>query len=110
MLTEVWRFRSGGVELTVTIAGTGPPLLLLHGFPDSAEVWRFQLPVLVAAGYRVIAPDMRGFGRSDAPADKAAYQIDLILDDILELLRSLEITEPVGLIGHDWGAAVGWIF
>ena len=58
----------------------------------------------------MIAPDLRGFGRSDAPADKAAYRIDLIVNDILELLRALEITGPVGLIGHDWGAAVGWIF
>ena len=58
----------------------------------------------------MIAPDLRGFGQSDAPAEKVAYRIDLILGDILALLRSLEMTEPVGVIGHDWGAAVGWIF
>ena len=110
MLREVRRIRTGEVELSTTIAGTGPPLLLLHGFPDSAEVWRYQLPILVEAGYSVIAPDMRGFGRSDAPADTVAYRIDHILDDILGLLRSLDITQRVGLVGHDWGAAVGWIF
>ena len=110
MLREARRIRTGEVELSTTIAGTGPPLLLLHGFPDSAEVWRYQLPILVEAGYSVIAPDMRGFGRSDAPADRAAYRIDHILDDILGLLRSLDITQRVGLVGHDWGAAVGWIF
>jgi len=107
---EIQRIRTGEVELSTTIAGTGPPLLLLHGFPDSGEVWRYQLPVLVEAGYRVIAPDLRGFGRSDAPAGMTAYRIDHILDDILGLLRSLDITQPVGLVGHDWGAAAGWLF
>jgi pimeloyl-ACP methyl ester carboxylesterase len=110
MLREARRIRIGEVELSATIAGTGPPLLLLHGFPDAAEVWRYQVPVLAEAGYTVIAPDMRGFGRSDAPADRAAYRIDYILDDLLGLLRARDITQRVGLVGHDWGAAVGWLF
>jgi pimeloyl-ACP methyl ester carboxylesterase len=97
------------VTLSVTIAGTGPPLLLLHGFPDSALLWRHQIPALAATGYTVIAPNLRGSGGSDAPAGTAAYHADRILDDLLGLLRALEISDPVGLIGHDWGAAIGWL-
>jgi pimeloyl-ACP methyl ester carboxylesterase len=110
MTGEVRRVRTGPVELSTIVAGDGPPLLLLHGFPDSAEIWRHQIPALARAGYRVIAPDLRGFGQSDAPADRAAYGIDHIIDDILGLLAALGIDEPVGLVGHDWGAAVGWLF
>lgn len=106
---EVRRIRPGEVELSVTLAGTGPPLLLLHGFPDSAEVWRFQIPALAEAGYRVIAPDLRGFGRSEAPAGRAAYRMERILGDVLGLLAALEIRAPVAVVGHDWGAAVGWL-
>lgn len=110
MTPKIRRVRTGEVELSTTVAGSGPPLLLLHGFPDSAQVWRYQMPVLVEAGYTVIAPDLRGFGRSDAPADKGAYRLDHILDDLLGLLDRLGVTQPVGLVGHDWGAAVGWLF
>ncbi len=109
MLHDARRISTGEVELSTVIAGTGPPLLLLHGFPDSAEVWRYQIPALAEAGYTVIAPDLRGFGRSDAPAHRAAYRVDCILADMLGLLRALDISQPVGLIGHDWGAAVGWL-
>jgi pimeloyl-ACP methyl ester carboxylesterase len=109
MLHDARRISTGEVELSTVIAGTGPPLLLLHGFPDSAEVWRYQIPALAEAGYTVIAPDLRGFGRSDAPAHRAAYRVDCILADMLGLLRALVISQPVGLIGHDWGAAVGWL-
>lgn len=109
MHPEVRRFRVGEVELSATIAGTGPPLLLLHGFPDSAEVWRYQIPALAEAGFMVIAPDLRGFGGSDAPQDSSAYRIDCILDDVLGLLRVLGIDQPVRMAGHDWGAAVGWL-
>lgn len=109
LLPEPQRIRTGEVELGVTVAGTGSPLLLLHGFPDSAEVWRYQLPALAEAGHRVIAPDLHGFGRSDAPEDRAGYHIDRILTDLLGLLKALEVREPVGVIGHDWGAVVGWL-
>lgn len=109
MLPEVRCFRVGDVELSATIVGTGPPLLLLHGFPDSAEVWRYQIPALAEAGFMVIAPDLRGFGGSDAPQDSSAYRIDCILNDVLGLLRVLGIDQPVRMAGHDWGAAVGWL-
>jgi pimeloyl-ACP methyl ester carboxylesterase len=109
MSHEMRRIRSGEVELSTIVVGTGPPLLLLHGFPDSAAVWRYQVPALVEAGYQVIAPDLRGFGRSDAPQDRSAYRIDRILADVRGLLSALGVRRPVGLIGHDWGAAVGWL-
>ena len=110
MRPVIRRIRTGDVELSTTIAGSGPPLLLLHGFPDSAEVWRYQLPALVDAGFTVIAPDLRGFGLSDAPAERDAYRIERILADLRGLLRALGGDQPVGLVGHDWGAAIGWLF
>jgi pimeloyl-ACP methyl ester carboxylesterase len=109
MTGKVRRIRTGQVELSTTIVGEGPPVLLLHGFPDSAQIWRYQAPALAQAGYRVIAPDLRGFGQSDAPTEKAAYQIDHIIEDLLGLLEALGIRQPIGLVGHDWGAAVGWL-
>ena len=76
------RIRVGDVALNVQVAGEGGPVLLLHGFPDSLTVWREVTPQLVAAGYRVIAFDQRGFGESDAPAGVGNYRIDAIVADI----------------------------
>lgn len=97
-----------GVSLHVEDDGRGPAVLLLHGWPDSARLWRAQLPALVAAGYRVIAPDQRGFGRSERPAEVAAYRPSELLGDVIGLLDALEI-DQVQLVGHDWGAFVGWL-
>ena len=82
-------------------------MLLVHGFPDSNSVWRHQIPALVNAGYRVIAPDLRGFGQSDAPPGRDAYKIDEFVEDLIGILDALEVP-TVRLVGHDWGAAVGW--
>ena len=73
-MAAAWTARSGDVELRVTEAGprTGPPALLLHGFPDSADLWRHQVGALAAAGHRVLAPDLRGFGASSRPTDVGA--------------------------------------
>ena len=98
-----------GIRLNVLIEGQGPDVLLVHGFPDSLEVWRRQIPVLVAAGYRVIAPDMRGCGLSDAPRERAAYAIDRLIADLLALLDALGIGK-VHLVAHDWGAVIAWQF
>lgn len=87
--------------------GSGPAVLLLHGFPDSAHLWRHQIPALRGAGFRVIAPDQRGFGGTDKPQDKEAYTIEQVLGDVVALLDQLEL-ERVRLVSHDWGAAVGW--
>jgi len=103
------KYRVNGVELNVVIEGQGPDVLLLHGFPDSIAVWRHQIPALVKAGYRVIAPDQRGFGLSEAPRETRAYTIENYVADLVALLDTLGI-KKVPLVGHDWAAAVGWQF
>jgi len=100
----------GDLTLNVQCTGAGTPVLLLHGFPDSHSLWREVTPRFAAAGYRVIVPDLRGFGESDAPAGRAHYTMDRILGDLSGLLAALGVTEPVHVIGHDWGAAVAWCF
>lgn len=97
----------GGMELNVVVRGTGPPVLLLHGFPDSAYVWRAQIPFLVRQGFKVIAPDSRGMGDSPAPAGRACYTMDKIAADTVGLLDRLGI-ERAAVVGHDWGAVLGW--
>lgn len=106
---EVRRIDVGSITLSVTLAGAGAPLLLLHGFPDRASLWREQIPPLVDAGFRIVAPDLRGFGDSDAPDEVQAYRLERILDDLGALLEALDIDVPVTVIGHDWGALVGWL-
>jgi pimeloyl-ACP methyl ester carboxylesterase len=85
------------------------PVLLVHGFPDCHEIWRHQIPALVAAGYRVIVPDMRGCGDSDAPLGSHNYRVDLLVSDLAVLLYVLRI-DTVRLVGHDWGAVIAWQF
>lgn len=98
-----------GVSLYVEDHGdpSGIPVMLLHGFPDSARLWRHQVPFLVAHGYRVIAPDLRGFGRSSRPDDVAAYRMRHAVDDVAAILDALGV-QRAHLAGHDWGAAVAW--
>jgi pimeloyl-ACP methyl ester carboxylesterase len=96
-----------GLDMYVSSLGEGPPVLLLHGFPDSHSVWRHQMRALADAGYRAIAPDLRGYGRSQAPADVASYSIEHLRDDVTGLLDALGIGQVI-LVGHDWGAAVAW--
>jgi pimeloyl-ACP methyl ester carboxylesterase len=104
MLREI---AGDGVTLTVQDEGEGAPVLLIHGFPDSHRLWRHQAPALVAAGKRVIVPDLRGFGASEQPADVAAYAVRHSLADMLAVLDALEI-QRAQVVGHDWGAAVAW--
>jgi pimeloyl-ACP methyl ester carboxylesterase len=96
-----------GLDFPVLDVGEGPVVLLLHGFPDSHRVWRNQVGPLVRAGYRVVAPDLRGFG--DAPILPAVsdYAISKVLGDVVGLLDVLEIKQA-RVIGHDWGAVVSW--
>ena len=98
-----------GIDLYNLDEGEGPPVLLLHGFPDSARLWRNQFPALVEAGYRCIAPDLRGFGRSDRPEDVDAYFMLNVTEDLAALLDHLEI-DKAHVVGHDWGAGAGWAF
>ena len=98
-----------GVTLSALEAGDeGAPLVILcHGFPELALSWRHQIAALVAAGYRVAAPDMRGYGGSSAPAEIAAYSIFHLAGDMVALAGALG-AERAAIIGHDWGAAVAW--
>ncbi len=103
----IHQLRLNNLDYAVTEEGSGEPLLMLHGFPDSARVWRHQIPELVTAGYRVIAPDLRGFGASAKPAEEAAYTLGSVLGDVTALLDHFKL-DRVKLISHDWGAALGW--
>ena len=98
---------AGGIELHVAECGEGPLVVCCHGFPELWYSWRHQLPVLAAAGYRVVAPDQRGYGASDRPEAIEAYDIVHLGDDILGLFDALD-TERAVVVGHDWGAMVGW--
>src|SRR6266496_1821505 len=93
---------SRGLDFNVRVDGEGPNVLLAHGFPDSNSVWRHQIPALVEAGFRVIAPDLRGFGESTAPPNTADYKIDEFVGDLVVILDTLEV-DKVRLVGHDWG-------
>ncbi len=98
-----------GVRLHVVEAGPedGPLVLLLHGFPEFWLGWRAQIPALAAAGFRVWAPDQRGYNRSDAPPDVAAYTLDRLVDDAVALLDAAG-ADRARVVGHDWGAVVAW--
>jgi len=100
---------TNGIRLHVLEAGTkdGPPVILLHGFPEFQYGWRKQIPVLVEAGYRVIVPDQRGYYLSDKPKGVKAYCMYELTKDIIGLIDALDY-DKVNLAGHDWGAAVAW--
>ncbi|HEX6583472.1 MAG TPA: alpha/beta hydrolase [Thermoleophilaceae bacterium] len=98
----------GDVRLHYVEAGEGPLVVLLHGFPEFWFSWRLQIPALAAAGFRVVAPDMRGYNLSSRPATVAAYDTDRLAADVRGLIRGLG-AERALLAGHDWGAAVAWI-
>ena len=99
--------RVNGLSMHYVTAGEGPPVLLLHGFPDTHAVWRRQIPALAAAGFQVIAPDLRGYGKTDMPPDVSAYAVEFVADDVLQLMDALGIAEAT-VVGHDWGAQIGW--
>jgi pimeloyl-ACP methyl ester carboxylesterase len=96
-----------GIELSVIEAGEGPLVVLCHGFPELAFSWRHQIPALAAAGYRVLAPDMRGYGDSSAPAAIEDYDILSLCGDLAGLLDALGEQRAI-FVGHDWGANVSW--
>ena len=95
------------ITLHVTEQGEGPAVLFCHGFPDTAYTWRSQMKAVAEAGYRAIAPDMRGYGRSSAPEDAALYTPLHTAGDLVGLLDALDVSSAV-IIGHDWGATHAW--
>jgi pimeloyl-ACP methyl ester carboxylesterase len=98
---------SNGISMHLAEQGEGPLVILCHGWPELGRSWRHQLPALAAAGYRAVAPDMRGYGRTDAPADIAAYSILHLVGDVVGLVAALGEKQAV-IVGHDWGANVAW--
>jgi epoxide hydrolase 4 len=97
----------GEARLHYVEAGDGPLVVLLHGFPESWFSWRFQIPALADAGFRVVAPDMRGYNLSSRPPQVAAYDLDRLATDVRDLIRERG-AERALIAGHDWGAAVAW--
>lgn len=101
---------TGRVRLHVVEAGPpdGPLVVLLHGFPEFWYGWRHQVPTLARAGYRVVAPDLRGYNLSDKPRDLDAYRLDVLADDVVALIQALGGGSARAVIGHDWGGVLGW--
>ncbi|HMJ12343.1 MAG TPA: alpha/beta hydrolase [Polyangiaceae bacterium] len=95
---------SDGVTLHCTSTGSGAPVLLLHGFPETRRSWDLQVPALVAQGYRAITCDLRGYGESDKP--KSGYDLTTLARDVERLIDQLGA--PVRVVGHDWGGAIAW--
>ncbi|QBQ55298.1 alpha/beta fold hydrolase [Nitrosococcus wardiae] len=101
---------ANGLCFEVDQCGSGDRLALcLHGFPECSYSWRYQMPLLAERGYRVWAPNLRGYGRSSRPSKVADYHTDLLLADIAALIEASHC-QSVLLIGHDWGAALAWLF
>lgn len=98
---------TNGIRMHLAEQGTGPLVLLCHGFPESWHSWRHQLPALAAAGYHAVAPDMRGYGETDAPAAIEQYTQLHHVGDMVGLLDALG-AETAVIVGHDWGAPVAW--
>jgi pimeloyl-ACP methyl ester carboxylesterase len=103
----VSRVDVAGVGIEYEVTGDGRPVVLLHGFPDSGRLWRHQVPALAGAGFRVIVPDLRGYGRSGKPEPVDAYSIPVLAGDVMAILAELEIG-TAHVVGHDWGAALAW--
>lgn len=97
--------RVNGIQMHYVAAGAGPVVVLLHGFPETHRSWDFQVPTLVREGFRVVCPDLRGYGSTDRP--KAGYGLESLGEDIAELIDRVS-NEPVSLVGHDWGGALAW--
>ena len=107
--TLVRQISTNGVNLQVIEAGPvdGPLVVLLHGFPEPAASWHRQIAALVEAGYRVVAPDQRGYGLSDKPRGVAAYHLDNLVNDLVGLITACG-RERASVVGHDWGGIVTW--
>lgn len=98
---------ANGLQMHIAEAGTGPLVLLLHGWPESWYSWRHQIPALAAAGYHVVAPDQRGYGDTEVPPRVADYTIEHLVDDVTALIGAVGEKKAVA-VGHDWGAIVAW--
>src|SRR5262249_29358437 len=109
-LPSDWSHREAvvnGVRLHYVEAGQGPPVVLLHGFPEFWYSWRLQIPFLARAGFRVLAPDLRGYNLSEKPAGIDSYRLALLSQDVAELVRHAGAGRAA-VAGHAWGGALAW--
>jgi len=103
-----WQHRfveTNGIRMHYVEQGQGFPIVMLHGFPELWYSWRYQLPALASAGFRPIAPDLRGYGDTDKPEGIEDYDIHHLVGDVMGLLDSLGLERAV-IVGHDWGGQV----
>ncbi len=98
---------ANGIRMHVTEQGQGPVVILCHGFPETGLSWRRQVPALAAAGYRAVAPDLRGYGGTDSPADAGRYTLLDLVGDMVGLLDALG-APTAAIVGNDWGATLAW--
>jgi len=98
----------GGLRLHCVEAGTGPLVVLLHGFPEFWYAWRYQIPALADAGYRVVAPDLRGYNTSDKPSRVRDYRPRVLVQDVADLIVALG-AGSAAVAGHDWGGGLAWL-
>src|SRR5919202_6066254 len=98
-----------GVQLHYVEAGAGPLVVLLHGFPEFWFSWRRQLPALAAAGFRAVAPDLRGYNLSSKPRGLEAYRVGRLARDVARIIEQLG-QQRAAVVGHDWGGGVAWAF
>jgi pimeloyl-ACP methyl ester carboxylesterase len=102
------RVAANGINFEVATIGTGDRLALcLHGFPEHAYSWRYQMPLLARLGYRVWAPNLRGYGNTDSPQEISAYKTRTLVEDVAGLIKASGAKETL-LLAHDWGAALAW--
>jgi pimeloyl-ACP methyl ester carboxylesterase len=103
------RVAANGINFEVATMGSGDRLALcLHGFPEHAYSWRFQMPLLARLGYRVWAPNLRGYGNTDSPREVSAYKISTLVQDVACLIKAANAKEIL-VLAHDWGAALAWL-
>ena len=98
---------TNGVRIHLAVAGQGPLVLMCHGFPESWYSWRHQIKALAGAGFRAVAPDMRGYGETDRPEEIEKYTLFHLVGDMVGVVSALGENMAV-IVGHDWGAPVAW--
>jgi epoxide hydrolase 4 len=101
--------RGDGINLHVARTGDGPPVLLLHGFPEDWRSWKRQLPALADAGFSAVAPDLRGYNESDRPLERGAYHLRHLVADVAAIVRATG-RGRAHIVGHDWGGILAWTF
>ncbi len=107
-MPEFRTINAGAAQIRVAIEGSGPLVLMVHGFPESWYSWRHQIGPIAQAGFTAAAIDVRGYGGSDKPADVAAYSMEALTADVAGVAKALQPDAPTILIGHDWGAPIVW--